>query len=91
MAGTPATRTNPRALQKRAQQLVYFEVWELEFPICSDCGGRVGICLQKVSEAEAMAAGVYVSNEVIASRKLMRLAYLVSRLGSRSLSTAPKA
>ncbi len=57
--------------------------------------GAIGICCQKVSEAEAMVAGgirdIYVSNEVIASRKLMRLAYLVSRLGSRSLSTAPKA
>ncbi len=42
--------------------------------------GAIGICCQKVSEAEAMVAGgirdIYVSNEVIASRKLMRLAYL---------------
>jgi D-serine deaminase-like pyridoxal phosphate-dependent protein len=42
--------------------------------------GAVGLCCQKVSEAEAMVEGgigdVYVSNEVIGTRKLDRLAAL---------------
>ncbi|MGD9805669.1 MAG: DSD1 family PLP-dependent enzyme, partial [Hyphomicrobiaceae bacterium] len=42
--------------------------------------GAVGLCCQKVSEAEAMVEGgvpdVYVSNEVIGARKLDRLAAL---------------
>ena len=42
--------------------------------------GAVGLCCQKVSEAEAMVAGgipdVYVSNEVVGARKLDRLAAL---------------
>ena len=42
--------------------------------------GAVGLCCQKVSEAEAMVLGgipdVYVSNEVVGARKLDRLAAL---------------
>ncbi len=42
--------------------------------------GAVGVCCQKVSEAEAMAAGgikdVFVSNEIVGAPKLVRLAEL---------------
>ncbi len=45
--------------------------------------GAVGICCQKVSEAEAMVAGgvgdVLVSNEIVDPRKLSRLAELATR------------
>ncbi|HYG54734.1 MAG TPA: DSD1 family PLP-dependent enzyme [Burkholderiales bacterium] len=45
--------------------------------------GAVGLCCQKVSEAEAMVDGgirdVLVSNEVVGARKLERLAALASR------------
>ncbi len=46
--------------------------------------GAVGVCVQKTSEAEAMVAGgihnVYISNQVIASHKLARVAALVHRV-----------
>jgi D-serine deaminase-like pyridoxal phosphate-dependent protein len=45
--------------------------------------GAVGVCCQKVSEAEAMVAGgvgdVLVSNEVVGAQKLLRLARLAKR------------
>ena len=45
--------------------------------------GAIGVCCQKVSEAEAMVAGgiedVVVSNEVVGERKLARLAALARR------------
>ena len=45
--------------------------------------GAVGVCVQKVAEAEAMVAGgiadVFVSNEVVSERKLARLAALAGR------------
>jgi D-serine deaminase-like pyridoxal phosphate-dependent protein len=45
--------------------------------------GAVGVCCQKVSEAEAMVDGgvtdVFVSNEVVGPRKLRRLAALAGR------------
>ena len=45
--------------------------------------GAVGVCCQKVSEAEAMVAGgiadVLVSNEIVGARKLERLAALAGR------------
>jgi D-serine deaminase-like pyridoxal phosphate-dependent protein len=45
--------------------------------------GAVGVCCQKVSEAEAMVAGgvadVLVSNEIVGARKLERLAALARR------------
>lgn len=48
--------------------------------------GAAGCCVQKTAEAEAMAAGgvrdIYISNEVIAPRKLMRVAALACRLAS---------
>ena len=46
--------------------------------------GAVGVCVQKLSEAEALAdAGltdIYISNEVIAPHKLARLALLAKRI-----------
>jgi D-serine deaminase-like pyridoxal phosphate-dependent protein len=49
--------------------------------------GAVGVCVQKTSEAEALAAGgiadVYVSNEVVAPAKLARVATLARALAAR--------
>ncbi len=49
--------------------------------------GAVGVCVQKTAEAEAMAAGgvndIYISNEVIAPRKLQRVAALARTLAAR--------
>jgi D-serine deaminase-like pyridoxal phosphate-dependent protein len=46
--------------------------------------GAVGVCVQKLSEAEALAgagvANIYISNEVIAPHKLARLALLAKRI-----------
>ena len=46
--------------------------------------GAVGVCVQKVSEAEALAAGgvddIYISNEVIAGDRLERVADLALRV-----------
>lgn len=48
--------------------------------------GASGVCVQKTSEAEAMAAGgvtqIYISNEVIAPQKLARVADLAHRLAA---------
>ena len=48
--------------------------------------GAVGVCVQKTSEAEIMAAGgvhdIYISNEVIAPAKLVRVARLAQKLAS---------
>src|SRR4051812_40955208 len=48
--------------------------------------GAVGVCVQKTSEAEAMAAGgvndVYITNEVVAPHKLARVAQLAHRLAA---------
>jgi D-serine deaminase-like pyridoxal phosphate-dependent protein len=46
--------------------------------------GAVGVCVQKLSEAEALAdagvADIFISNEVIAPHKLARLALLAKRI-----------
>lgn len=48
--------------------------------------GAVGVCVQKTSEAEAMAAGgvhdIFISNEVVAPAKLARVADLAYRLAA---------
>lgn len=48
--------------------------------------GAVGACVQKTSEAEALARGgvrdIYISNEVIDAAKLRRVAALACRLGN---------
>ncbi|WP_298925667.1 DSD1 family PLP-dependent enzyme [uncultured Ramlibacter sp.] len=50
--------------------------------------GAIGVCVQKTSEAEAMAAGgvhdIYISNEVIAPAKLARVAALAGRLATEN-------
>lgn len=50
--------------------------------------GAVGVCVQTVAEAEALAAGgiddIFISNQIIATSKLRRVAALAHRLGSRS-------
>ena len=55
--------------------------------------GAVGVCCQKVSEAEVMVAGgigdVLVSNEVAGAAKLDRLAALARRPRSACASTMP--
>lgn len=49
--------------------------------------GAVGMCVQKTSEAEALAAAgvsnLYISNEVIAPQKLQRVAALARQLAAR--------
>ena len=49
--------------------------------------GAVGVCVQKTSEAEALAAAgvddIYISNEVVAPLKLKRVAALARTLGAR--------
>jgi D-serine deaminase-like pyridoxal phosphate-dependent protein len=50
--------------------------------------GAVGVCVQKTSEAEALAAGgvrdIYISNEVIAPAKLARVAALARDLKAQN-------
>ncbi|MDB5946591.1 MAG: hypothetical protein JWQ33_1617 [Ramlibacter sp.] len=50
--------------------------------------GAVGVCVQKTAEAEAMVAGgvhnVYISNEVVAPRKLARVALLAHQLAAEN-------
>ena len=49
--------------------------------------GATGACVQKVAEAEALAAGgvndIYISNEVVAAPKLLRVARLAAQLATR--------
>ena len=49
--------------------------------------GAIGHCVQKISEAEALAAGgvnnIFISNEVIAPAKLTRVAQLAALLAKR--------
>ena len=49
--------------------------------------GAVGVCVQKTSEAEALAAGgvldIYISNEVIAPAKLKRVADLAKTIAAQ--------
>ncbi|ART50735.1 alanine racemase [Acidovorax carolinensis] len=49
--------------------------------------GATGACVQKVAEAEALATGgvsdIYISNEVVAATKLMRVARLAAQLAAR--------
>ena len=46
--------------------------------------GAAGVCVQKVSEAEALAAGgvadIFISNEIVDARKLARVAALAARI-----------
>lgn len=58
-----------------------------EIALLQQQAGASGVCVQKVSEAEALVAGgvldVYISNQVIALPKLLRLARLAAQLAPR--------
>jgi D-serine deaminase-like pyridoxal phosphate-dependent protein len=58
-----------------------------EIALLLQSAGATGACVQKVAEAEALAAGgmddLYISNEVIAPTKLLRVARLAQQLEAR--------
>ncbi|MBS0316560.1 MAG: DSD1 family PLP-dependent enzyme [Proteobacteria bacterium] len=69
-------RWRPHAKLHKSAQLARLQVQ----------AGAIGVCVQKTSEAEALAAGgvrdIFISNEVIAPMKLARVATLARNLGS---------
>lgn len=58
-----------------------------ELALLMQRAGAAGACVQKVAEAEALAAGgmldLYISNEVIAPAKLLRVARLATQLNAK--------
>ena len=70
-------RLRPHAKMHKSSALARLQV----------AAGAVGVCVQKTSEAEALARGgvddLYVSNEVLAPAKLARLAGLARALAAR--------
>jgi D-serine deaminase-like pyridoxal phosphate-dependent protein len=70
-------RLRPHAKMHKSAELAHLQI----------SAGAVGVCVQKTSEAEALAAGgvldLYVSNEVVAPAKLARLAALARSLSAR--------
>ena len=70
-------RWRPHAKMHKSVDLAYMQIE----------AGAHGVCVQKTAEAEAMAAGgmrdIYISNEVIATRKLQRVAELAHLLAVR--------
>ncbi len=76
-ARAAGVRLRPHAKMHKSAELARLQL----------AAGAVGVCVQKVSEAEALAAGgvhdLYVSNEVIAPAKLARLAALAAALAPR--------
>lgn len=58
-----------------------------ELALLMQQAGAQGVCVQKVAEAEALAAGgvndIYISNQVIAGPKLLRTARLAAQLSAR--------
>ena len=72
LAGTPL-RVRPHAKSHKCPEIALRQM----------AHGAVGVCCQKVTEAEAMVAGgipdVMVSNEVIGARKIERLVTLAQR------------
>jgi D-serine deaminase-like pyridoxal phosphate-dependent protein len=73
-ARTHALRLRPHAKTHKSADIARLQL----------TAGAVGVCVQKVSEAEALAdagiADLYVSNEVIAEDKLARVADLARRV-----------
>jgi D-serine deaminase-like pyridoxal phosphate-dependent protein len=67
-------RLRPHAKTHKSAQIARLQI----------AAGAVGVCVQKVSEAEVLAAGgigdIYISNEVIAEDKLARVATLAGRI-----------
>jgi len=76
-AAGAGVRLRPHAKMHKSAELARLQL----------AAGAVGVCVQKTSEAEALAAGgvddLYVSNEVIAPAKLARLAALARTLRAR--------
>ncbi len=70
-------RLRPHAKMHKSAEIARLQV----------AAGAVGVCVQKTSEAEALAAAgildLYVSNEVVAPQKLARLAALARELAPR--------
>jgi D-serine deaminase-like pyridoxal phosphate-dependent protein len=70
-------RLRPHAKMHKSAELARLQI----------AAGAVGVCVQKTSEAEALAAkgilDLYVSNEVVAPAKLARLAALARDLAAR--------
>lgn len=71
--GTSGIRLRPHAKTHKCPEIARRQI----------AAGAVGVCAQKVSEAEALVDGgvedVFVSNEIIGARKLERLARLARR------------
>jgi D-serine deaminase-like pyridoxal phosphate-dependent protein len=76
-ARTAGVRLRPHAKMHKSAELARLQI----------AAGAVGVCVQKTSEAEALAAkgilDLYVSNEVVAPAKLARLAALARDLAAR--------
>jgi len=76
-ARAAGVRLRPHAKMHKSAELARMQI----------AAGAVGVCVQKTSEAEALARGgvddLYVSNEVIAPGKLARLAALARTLSAR--------
>ena len=72
-------RANEVALRPHAKMHKCAAIAKLQI-----AAGAVGVCVQKLSEAEALAAAgvadIFISNEVIAPAKLARLAALAGRI-----------
>jgi D-serine deaminase-like pyridoxal phosphate-dependent protein len=70
-------RLRPHAKMHKSAEIARLQV----------AAGAVGVCVQKTSEAEALAAAgiadIFVSNEVVAPAKLARLAALARALAAR--------
>lgn len=97
---TPAAVVDLDALERNIQRMAEFARkhqvrWRphakmhkcAELALQLQQAGATGACVQKVSEAEALAAGgvtdLYISNEVIAPTKLLRVARLAQQLAAR--------
>ncbi len=77
---TMAAYANARGLRLRPHAKTHKSAWIAAQQVAA---GAVGVCVQKTSEAEALAAqgvaDIYLSNEVVDAGKLARLALLARR------------
>ena len=78
--GTMAAYAAARGLRLRPHAKTHKSAWIAAQQMA---GGAVGVCVQKTSEAEALAeqgvADIYISNEVVDNGKLARVAALARR------------
>ncbi|HEX7624094.1 MAG TPA: DSD1 family PLP-dependent enzyme [Anaeromyxobacteraceae bacterium] len=76
-ARAAGVRLRPHAKMHKSAEIARWQV----------AAGAVGVCVQKTSEAEALAAGgvddLYLTNEVVAPGKLARVATLARTLAAR--------